>query len=67
MFPKDTGRNRNKKELMLISPITAAGFADAVPDEATDGAIDFLAFVLGQAKRVENDFIQFGAVRQWLK
>jgi hypothetical protein len=52
---------------MLISPITAAGFADAVPDEATDGAIDFLAFVLGQAKRVENDFIQFGAVRQWLK
>ena len=48
-------------------PDHAAGFADAVPDEATDGAIDFLAFVLGQAKRVENDFIQFGAVRQWLK
>jgi len=41
-----------------------ACFADAVPDGAADGAIDFLAFFCGQAQHIENDFIQFGAVRQ---
>ncbi|MDD5343625.1 MAG: hypothetical protein PHW12_04300 [Smithella sp.] len=58
---------QEQKRVNVDFPDHAAGFADAVPNEATDGAIDFLAFVLGQAKRVENDFIQFGAVRQWLK
>ena len=45
--------------------LNATGFADTVPDETADGAIDFLAFIRTQAKRVKNNFIQFGAIRQW--
>ena len=56
----------NLKYISIPSKSHAFGFADAIPDEAADGAIDFLAFFFCQVQCVKNDVVQLGAIRHQL-
>ncbi|MDD3250087.1 MAG: hypothetical protein PHF23_06965 [Smithellaceae bacterium] len=54
-----TGGRLNKQ---LYYALHAFGFADAVPDQAADGAIDFFAFLFCQVQRIKNDVVQLRPV-----